>query len=82
VTRDVIKVNLTKIFHEVFDDKNIILFDNTTADDIEGWDSLSNITLLTEIERAFNCSFKMNDVYDMKNVGDIIEKIVKMVIKQ
>ena len=82
MTRDVIKVNLTKIFHEVFDDKNIILFDNTTADDIEGWDSLSNITLLTEIERAFNCSFKMNDVYDMKNVGDIIEKIVKMVIKQ
>lgn len=41
-----VKEELQEIFRDLFDDETIVLFDEMTADDIEDWDSLSNITLI------------------------------------
>ena len=49
--------------------------DETTASDIEGWDSLSHAQLLLEIEQKFNISFELSDVMEMDNVGRLIEII-------
>ena len=49
--------------------------DETTASDIEGWDSLSHAQLLLEIEKKFNISFELSDVMAMDNVGRLIEII-------
>ncbi len=64
---------VTEIFHDVFDDESIILTEETTAADIEDWDSLTHITLVSEIEDAFDMKFSMKDVLGMKNVGEMLD---------
>uniref|UniRef100_UPI004048E8A8 acyl carrier protein n=1 Tax=Aliarcobacter sp. TaxID=2321116 RepID=UPI004048E8A8 len=49
--------------------------DETTAFDIDGWDSLSHTELLLEIEQKFNISFELSDLMEMDNVGKLIEII-------
>ena len=75
--RNEIVEKITEIFRNVFDDKSIVLADSATADDIEDWDSLSHITLISEIEAAFDCKFSMKDLLGMKNVGEMIDRIEK-----
>ena len=63
----------------VFDDDEIVLTDETTADDIEDWDSLEQINLLVAIEKQFNIKFQLADVADLENVGamaDLVEKLI------
>lgn len=49
------------------------------ADDIEDWDSLEQINLLTAIEKKFNIKFKLADVRNLKNVGDLLDLVARMV---
>lgn len=62
---------LTEIFRDVFDDDSIKISDSTTADDIEAWDSLEHITLISAVEKAFKMRFTMREVSGMKNVGEM-----------
>ncbi len=62
---------VNRVFCEVFDDEGIIISEATKPDDIDEWDSLMHITLISEIEDVFNIHFEMDDVTKMKNVGDI-----------
>lgn len=64
---------VTDIFREVFDDDDIVLTDETTSADIEDWDSLTHITLISEIEDEFDFKFSMKDVLGMKNVGEMLD---------
>ena len=48
-----IYVRLNKVFQDVFDDDTIVVRPSTTAADIEDWDSLEHITLISAVERAF-----------------------------
>lgn len=64
---------VTNIFKEVFDDDDIVLTDETTSADIEDWDSLTHITLISEIEEEFDFKFSMKDVLGMKNVGEMLD---------
>jgi len=66
---------LTLIFREVFDDDSIRLSRNTTAEEIEDWDSLEHITLIGAVENAFHIRFKMHEVSTMKNVGEMVDII-------
>lgn len=77
MTKDDIIIKLNKIFREVFDDESLVITDKTTASDIEAWDSLTHITLLSEVEDAFDIKFKMKDIVGMKNVGEMVEIIAK-----
>ncbi len=69
---------VTEIFWEVFDDESIVLTDETTASDIEDWDSLTHITLISEIEDAFDMKFTMKQVLGMKNVGEMLDLLEKL----
>ena len=51
------------------------MLESTTADDIEDWDSLTHITLISEIESEFGFKFAMKDVLGMKNVGEMLDII-------
>jgi acyl carrier protein len=62
---------LTDVFRQVFDDPEIELTPETTANDIEGWDSLSHINLIVAVETRFNIRFKQKEVVTFKNVGDL-----------
>ena len=66
---------LSAIMQEVLDDPNVKLTPATTADDVEGWDSMSNITFVVEVERRFGIKFNTAEVEEMRNVGDMLDII-------
>ena len=68
-----------QIFRDNFDDDTLVLTRETCADDIEDWDSLEQINLLTAIEKKFNIKFKLADVRGLKDVGDLLDLVARMV---
>ncbi len=74
--QEIIK-RLNEVFRDVFDDENIVVDAETTADDIEDWDSIEHINLISAVEGEFKIRFTMGEVSGMKNVGEMIEIIAQ-----
>lgn len=66
---------VNSIFIKVFDDKSIVLKDDTTTDDVPAWDSLNHIQMITAIEKHFKIRFKLNELLNFANVGDLCKAI-------
>lgn len=75
MSREEIYERLNAVFQDVFDDEDIEVDDDTTAADVEGWDSLMHITLLDAVEEEFDISFDMKTVVKLKNVGEMVDVI-------
>ena len=60
----------------MFDDDSITVNAETTADDIEDWDSLEHINLVSAVEKTFGVKFTMAQVVGMKNVGEMVDVIL------
>ena len=73
--RNEIFERLNDVFRDVFDDDTITVSEDTTAADIDGWDSLMHITLKSAVEDEFDIKFDMKSVVAMKNVGDMADVI-------
>ena len=70
-----VKDKLNGIFQEVFKDDTIKIKPEMTANDVDGWDSFSHITLITAIEIRFNVKFNLKEIMAFKNVGDLMRCI-------
>ena len=66
---------LNQIFQEVFDDDSIRTYPEMTADDVDGWDSLSHINLIIAVETSFKIRFTKKELLTFKNVGDLLHSI-------
>ena len=67
------------IFRDNFDDEELVITRETCADDIEDWDSLEQINLLTAMEKKFGLKrFSPRDVRGLQNVGDLLDLIERM----
>ena len=66
---------MEEIFTDIMDLKDIKLNDETSADDIEEWDSLSHIQIIVAIEKAFGIKFSSQEMITWKNVGDMVDCI-------
>ena len=71
--------SLREVFREVFDDDEIELFPEMTADDVEGWDSLSHVNLIVTIETRFRIRFSQKELLTFRNVGDLMSSIADKV---
>jgi len=78
MTREELYVRLNQVFRDVFDDGGISVNDYTTADDVEGWDSLEHINLMAAVQDEFGCKIPMNKIVTMKNVGELADVILEM----
>lgn len=76
---DEINKRLTSIFREVLDREDVVLMRETTAADIEEWDSLAQISLLVAIEKDFRIHFSLAEVEALRNVGDMMDLIASKV---
>lgn len=76
MTRESIYEKLNEVFQDVFDDDSITVNAETTADDIEDWDSLEHINLVSAVEKEFGVKFTMAQVVGMKNVGEMVDVIL------
>ena len=72
--RENVKSTLEGVFAKVFGRK-IELYDAMTANDVEGWDSMTNIRLLDAIEREFAVSLSVSEVMSLGSVGSLIELV-------
>ena len=67
---------LNEIFVDVLDLDEVELTDETSANDIEEWDSLSHIQLIVAIEKEFKVKFTSKEIMSWKNVGEMVDCIL------
>ena len=77
MTREEIFQKLDEVFQDVFDDDEIRVNEETTANDIEDWDSLEHINLVVAVEKCFDIKFRMGEGTSMKNVGEMVDIIME-----
>lgn len=74
-TKELLEI-LNGIFRKVLKRDDITLTESTTAHEVDGWDSLTNMILLTEIEKKFGVRFTFREIVKLKNVGDLCQTIL------
>ncbi|MBR4169096.1 MAG: acyl carrier protein [Lachnospiraceae bacterium] len=79
MSREEIFDKLNEVFRDVFDDDSITVKDETTAADVDGWDSHMHISLIDAVEEEFEIRFDMKTVVKMKNVGEMVDEIEKQI---
>jgi acyl carrier protein len=70
-----ILIKLQNIFRTIFDDDSIKLNSNTTADDIEEWDSLNQIRIILTCEKEFLVKLNPREINDFVNIGEMVEHL-------
>lgn len=73
--RTEISQRVRSVVVSVLKHENFEMRDDLTAKDVEGWDSLSHMTIITEIEKDFGIRFKLKELNKLKNMGSLIELI-------
>ncbi|GFO67380.1 acyl carrier protein [Geomonas limicola] len=77
-----ILAELTEIFREVFDDDSIELTRQTTANDIDAWDSLSHMNMVMAVELRFKVRFALGELPALRNVGDLADLVAKKLARK
>lgn len=77
MTREEIIEKLTPIARTIFENQDMVLADDMSADNVATWTSLAFMQFLTEIENQFGIKFKMMELFNLKTMGNIIASIEK-----
>lgn len=77
MSREEIYERLNEIACDVFEEDNLQLNDETTADDVDGWDSLTHLGFVNEIEIEFGIKFTLAEIRNLKNVGELVDAVEK-----
>ena len=72
-----IAIKINEVFKLVLEHENFELKDETTADDVDGWESITHMMIIGEVEKSFNIKFKLMDLMNMDNIGDLINTVEK-----
>jgi acyl carrier protein len=75
---EIITEKLTQIMRSVFEDDSIVISSELTSKDVEKWNSISNIILISEVEKTFGFRFPIRDLMGLKNVGDLLKVINRL----
>lgn len=75
--RNDILARVQEVFRDELEIDDLELTDETTADDVEEWDSLSHVQLVVALEKAFNIKFTSREILSWDNVGDLVDCIGK-----
>jgi acyl carrier protein len=69
---------ITPIFREIFDDPALVITPQTTARDVDGWDSLTHMSLIVAVEGRYKIKFGLGDIVKFRNVGDMCRVVLKL----
>lgn len=73
--RSEIVEKLTQVFQEVFSDSTLVINEEMTSNDVEKWDSLTHMLMISNVEECFGVKFKLKELNKLKRVGDIIDTL-------
>lgn len=68
---------LTSICRDVFEDENLVITESTTAADVKGWDSLTHLSLINELEETYKIAFLLDEVIGSENIGELMNALMK-----
>ncbi len=71
----IIKENISNVLKSILGHNNFEMHDELTAKDVDGWDSLSHMMIITKIEEMFSIKFKLRDLNKLKNMGSLVSVI-------
>jgi len=67
--------DLATIMEDVFAADDIVLKPETTAEDVDEWDSLNHIRFMLAVQDHFGINFSTAEISNLKNVGQLVELI-------
>ena len=73
MTREDVLYNVQEIFRDIFDEHDMVIENKTNSDDVEEWDSLNHINLVSAIEKEFKIKFALGELMSLKDVGAMID---------
>ena len=73
---------LQLVFREVFGKESLIISEDMSANDIDEWNSLNHMIIVSEVEKVFSIRFKLKDLNKMRNIGDMIEVIMSKLLEK
>ena len=71
-----ILVKVQDVFRDILDDEELVIKPETTANDVDDWDSLTHVQLVVGMEKAFGIKFTAQEIISWKNIGEMIESIL------
>ncbi len=74
-TDDVLLAKLDEIFQDVLEDDELKLSPETTAKDVDNWDSLNHVRLMLTVEKSFGVKFSASEIGRLKNIGGLIKLV-------
>ena len=75
---DPIRPELQDVFRQVFGDDEIVIQDSTTAEDVDGWDSMMHINLIIALEKRFRVKFAAAEIAGLKSEGQNVGGLVQL----
>lgn len=72
-----IQEKLNEVFCDVFEDDDLVITPQLTADEVEDWDSLMHVNLMVAVEKRFGIRFSSGEIARLQNVGELIALIHK-----
>lgn len=68
------------IFRDILDEESLNLTRETTANDVDGWDSLTHIQLIVAIEKKFKVKFSSKEILSWKNIGELLDSLHSKIV--
>ena len=81
MTRNEVFNGIQDIFRDIFDADDLVINNTTNSDEIEDWDSLNHINLVSAIEKEFKIKFALGELMMLKDVGDMIDLMMTQKLK-
>jgi len=79
MNREEIFNKVQDIFRDIFDEDELVIQESSSSDDIEDWDSLNHINLVSAIEKEFKIRFALGELQSLKDVGAMIDLMVQKI---
>ena len=77
MTREKVFNGVQDIFRDIFDEDDLMISDTTSSDEIEDWDSLNHINLVSAIEKEFEIRFSLGELMTLKDVGAMVDLMME-----
>jgi len=76
MTREEVLNTVQEIFRDIFDDQSLLIENSTTSEDIEDWDSMNHLSLVSAIEKKFSIRFALGELQSLNDVGALIDRLM------